>query len=152
MNGSPAWEVQSRDLNSMAPDYVTAAFFVCAWSWKRVIFISTLLSAVPRVCYLWYSCGPLEWRQGEMESLRQVLIQAREKPQPQTRETEGQSLSDAGSQEGWRQINHPWTPNFLRRTSVFPWADHLTSSYLSSNTPPSQPCPLLEAEFPKITT
>lgn len=30
MNGSPAWEVQSRDLNLMAPDYVTAAFFfVC---------------------------------------------------------------------------------------------------------------------------
>lgn len=80
MNGSPAWEVQSRDLNLMAPDYVTAAFFVCVWSWKRVIFISTLLFAVPRVCYLWYSCGLLEWRQVEMESLRQVLTQAREKP------------------------------------------------------------------------
>lgn len=81
MNGSPAWEVQSRDLNLMAPASGNSSFFcVCAWSWKRVIFISTLLSAVPRVCYLWYSCGPLEWRQGEMESLRQVLTQAREKP------------------------------------------------------------------------
>lgn len=53
-----------------------------------------------RVWYLWHSCGPLEWRQVEMEFPRHVLTQPRGKPNQRLGETEGQMVSDADRQEG----------------------------------------------------
>lgn len=61
MTGSPAWEVTEQGFELDGPRLCNSTFFFF-WSWRRVVFISTLLFAAPRVWYLWYSCGPLEWR------------------------------------------------------------------------------------------
>lgn len=63
MTGSPAWEVTEQGFELDGPRLCNSTFFFFFFLVMEEGGLYLYLAfAAPRVWYLWYSCGPLEWR------------------------------------------------------------------------------------------